>query len=232
MDPTRPASTLYLLGDHLSHARLAPVFLGLLDELTRAWFARAGDLMKRRGAIGDAPVLAPDERLLLVIDEAADIAPLPDLDKIAASGGSHGVVLMLCLQDLSQLRQRLGEQKANSVVNNCQTRIITHGMGDVTTLKLINELIGQAEVQTTAVTTIDGRAQLSVSTVPRDILTTAELRELALGRAIVINGAEPPVHAYLLDRNDFTGVAVPDQPSPAEASGYPPPEKRWPFEPR
>jgi type IV secretion system protein VirD4 len=234
LDAEHRATTLYLLGDSVAQERLAPIFSGLLDELTRAWYRRADALMRQRGAyLVDEPVMAPEQRLLLVLDDVEDIAPMPDLDRIASTGASHGVVLLLGLQDPSRLRRRLGEHKANSVVNNCQTRVITHGMGDVTTLRIINELIGQADVQTTSLTRVAGDPQLTLATKSRDILTTAELRELDLGRAIVVNGAEPPVNAYLLDRGEFADVRPLDDDH--ETVGYGPtlpPERPWPFQPR
>jgi len=47
-------------------------------------------------------------RLLLALDELANVAPLPRLASIVSEGGGQGVVTLACLQDLSQARSRWG----------------------------------------------------------------------------------------------------------------------------
>jgi type IV secretory pathway TraG/TraD family ATPase VirD4 len=221
LDPAYPTSTLYVLSDPLTQARTAPFYRALLDEVTRFWYAHAASQGASRRSV------PPEQRLLLVFDDAAHVAALPHLDELAANGGDHGVVLALGLRDLASLRTRLGGDTAEAVVNNCLARVITGGMADATTLKLVNDLVGPAEVQTSLTT-----EEPAVSTAHREVLTAAELRDLAPGRAVVVTGTEPPIRAQLLDQSDF---ATPADAEPVSAVGWypsPMPEKRWPFQPR
>ncbi len=67
--------------------------------------------------------------LLLVLDEAASVAPLEDLDELAATLVGLGVTLLTVVQDLSQLRARYGERAA-TVVNNHAARLLFSGLSD------------------------------------------------------------------------------------------------------
>ena len=49
-----------------------------------------------------------DPPLLVVLDEAAHIAPLPELDGLAATCASHGIQFVTVWQDLAQVRARYG----------------------------------------------------------------------------------------------------------------------------
>ncbi len=229
VDPGRPGATLYLLSDSLSQARFAPVFAALLNEVIRFWSDRANEIVTRRGTSPDRLTVAPEQRLLLVVDDAADIAIRAEVDALASGGAEHGVVLALGLPDLAPLRERLGEQRADAIVRNCHTRVLTRGLADLDTLQRVNELIGPADAQATSLSS-SGR---TLSTIPRDVLSIAELRELRPGRAVVLTGTHRPVHAYLLDRSDFA-PAPPTEDEDAANGGYPAPmpERRWPFEPR
>ena len=46
-----------------------------------------------------------DPPLLVVLDEAAHIAPLPELDGLAATCASHGIQIVTIWQDLAQVRR-------------------------------------------------------------------------------------------------------------------------------
>lgn len=222
LDPAYPTSTLYVLSDPLTQARTAPFYRALLDEVTRVWCQRAAGHAATR-----LPV-PPEQRLLLIFDDAVDIAALPHLDELASHGGDHGVAIALGLRDLAPLRTGLGEQIADAVVRSCRTRVITSGMSDAPTLKLVNDLIGPADVAPTALTT----EAAPPSTARREVLTVAELRGLDPGQAVVVTGAEPPIRARLLDRSDF--AAASDGETVAAVGPYPSPlpERRWPFQAR
>ena len=62
-----------------------------------------------------------DPALLLVIDEAANIAPLKDLDTLASTCAGIGVQLVTVFQDMAQIEARYGT-KSRTVVNNHRVR--------------------------------------------------------------------------------------------------------------
>ena len=48
-----------------------------------------------------------DPPLLVVLDEAANIAPLSDLDVLASTASSHGIQLVTVWQDFAQIEAAL-----------------------------------------------------------------------------------------------------------------------------
>ena len=91
----------------------------------------------RQGAPLDPP-------LLVVLDEAANIAPLAELDMLASTAAGHGVQLVTVWQDLAQLHARYGARAAPSVVNNHRAKVFLSGIADPGTLEHASALIGEA----------------------------------------------------------------------------------------
>ncbi len=58
----------------------------------------------RRAAATGGPL---DPPLLLLLDEAANIAPIPNLDEIASTGAGQGVQLLSVFQDMAQVKLAL-----------------------------------------------------------------------------------------------------------------------------
>ncbi len=148
--------TLYVCAgsDHQRHA--APLVAGLLREVRTAVYQRSqsatagtsGDpLAAVTTAVGALPPAAP---LLLVLDELANIAPLHDLPKLIAEGGSQGVVTLACLQDLAQARARW-EREADGFFSLFGTKLVFPGIGDTRTLEAVSLLAGEHDVPTLSV---------------------------------------------------------------------------------
>ena len=91
------ADTVYIAAPAHQQAAVAPMVVGLIEDLRRAAYARA----RRR-----APTRAGRSARLLALDELANIAPLPDLPAMVSEGGGQGLVTLACFQDLSQARHR------------------------------------------------------------------------------------------------------------------------------
>ena len=69
--------------------QFAPLAAALLGDVRDATYERTCDER------GGPPTL-------LALDEVANIAPLPDLPAIVSEGGGQGLLVLACLQDLSQ----------------------------------------------------------------------------------------------------------------------------------
>ena len=67
-----------------------------------------------------------DPPLLVVLDEAASVAPLGDLDRVVATAAGHGVQLVTIWQDLAQVESRYGGRWA-TVVNNHRAKLVCWG---------------------------------------------------------------------------------------------------------
>ena len=82
--------TLYLVSPEYEQAELRPLFVALVQAVYRAAVDVCANLLD------GAPLNPP---LLLMLDEAGNIAPLQSLPKIAATGAGQGITLMTIWQD-------------------------------------------------------------------------------------------------------------------------------------
>ena len=198
--------TLYVCAPAHDQRRLRTVFVALVQAVVHAAFARVG----RLGAPLDPP-------LLVVLDEAANIAPLRDLDGLAATCAGHGVQLVTVWQDLAQVRARYGDRAA-TVVNNHRAKLFLPGIADPATLDFACQLAGDAEVDAPSVT-VGASGERSVTSSPsvRRLLPGDALRRLPRHEAVLLYGSLPPARLCLrpwyedraLVRRNASGAAVP-----------------------
>jgi len=139
VDLVASSDTVYIAAPAHHQQLVAPLVVGLLDEVRRAAYARAA----ASGAAVDPPVV-------LALDELANIAPLPDLPSMISEGGGQGVVALACFQDLSQARHRWPTQ-ADGFPSLFGTTVVLPGIGDVRTLEALSVLSGDHELVTRSV---------------------------------------------------------------------------------
>jgi type IV secretion system protein VirD4 len=178
--------TLYLCAPAHDQRRLRGYFTALTQQVLALGFARA----TRAGQPLDPP-------LLVVLDEAAHIAPLPELDGLAATCASHGIQLVTVWQDLAQVRARYGT-KAPTVINNHRAKLFLPGIADPDTLEYASRLIGDEEIALPSVTRdAQGGRSTTSSRGPRRLLPPEDLRCLRAGEAVLVYGILPPVRLRL-----------------------------------
>jgi type IV secretion system protein VirD4 len=129
------ANTLYLISPADDQRRLRGLFTALVADITAGAFQRATQTGE--------PL---DPALLLALDEAANIAPLPNLDEIASTGPGQGVQLLTVLQNLSQAADRWGRDRAETILANHRARLFTPGIGDLATLDHLRRTLGEEEI--------------------------------------------------------------------------------------
>jgi type IV secretion system protein VirD4 len=88
--------------------------------------------------------LALDPPLLLMLDEAGNIAPLRRLGTYASSLASQGCQLVSVFQNLSQIRDRYSNE-ATTIVTNHLAKVLMAGTTDVELLNLLTHLLGKQE---------------------------------------------------------------------------------------
>jgi type IV secretion system protein VirD4 len=178
--------TLYLCAPAHDQRRLRGYFCALTQQVLATAFERA----TRSGRPLDPP-------LLVVLDEAAHIAPLPELDGLAATCASHGIQLVTVWQDLAQVKGRYGS-RAPTVLNNHRAKLFLPGIADPDTLEYASRLVGDEEVTQPSVTRDPRGARSTTSTTnSRRLLPPEELRCLGRGQAILVYGTLPPVRLRL-----------------------------------
>ncbi len=197
--------TLYLVAPEYEQAELRPVFVALVQAVYRAAVDLSANLLE------GAPLNPP---LLLMLDEAGNIAPLKALPKIASTGAGQGITLMTIWQDRAQIRQLYGDAE-RTVIANHTTSVWLPGSQDLDTLKLLADLIGDQWVASATVSAAaDGGLSVSQGTERIDVAPPAFLRTLTHGQAVMLSGNLPPAlidtHAYY-DQPRWRTLIPPDQ---------------------
>jgi type IV secretion system protein VirD4 len=171
-------NTLYLSATAREQRRLRPLFVALIESVVEAAY--------RKASATGRPL---DPPLLVVLDEAANIAPLPDLDVIASTGASHGVQLLTVLQDLAQAQERWGRERADTIVNNHRARVIAGGAADERTLEYVARLLGDTEIRQHSSTIGEpGRHSTTTSSGYRPLAPANVVREAPAGSALLLYG--------------------------------------------
>jgi type IV secretion system protein VirD4 len=179
--------TLYLCGPAHEQARVQGVFSALVGAVVHAAIRRSDRL---------GPL---DPPLLVVLDEAANIAPLQELDSLASTGASMGIQLVTICQDLAQLTYRYGPDRARSIANNHRAKVALSGIADVGTLDTVSGLAGEQAVREQTVTADhrDGRRSTTASISYRRLAPADELRRIPPGHGVLIYGHLAPVRLTL-----------------------------------
>ncbi len=170
-------NTLYLCSAGRRQRQFAPLVVAGLGDVRDATYVRARD-----GHDGPPTLLA--------LDEVANIAPIPDLPAMVSEGAGQGLLVLACLQDLSQARTRWG-QAADGFLSLFGTTVVLPGIADTATLRDLSALAGHREVTSTTISrSVDrwGRIRPSTSVSPsREArLTVDAVARGAPGRALVL----------------------------------------------
>jgi type IV secretion system protein VirD4 len=179
-------TTLYVCAPAHHQRRMRGLFSALVGEVLEAAFQRS----VRAGRPLDPP-------LLVLVDEAANVAPVPELDTIASTAAAHGIQLVTVWQDLSQLEVRYG-RRALSVANNHRAKLFLPGIADRHTLEYVAQVCGEVPVYRRSWTT-ERAGGRSVTEAEHDVplMAPAALRCLGPGEALLVYGNLPPARLTL-----------------------------------
>lgn len=171
-------NTLYVCATGRQQRLLAPMVVGMLSDVRDAAYRRAAE------GRASPPVL-------LALDEAANIAPVPDLPSLVSEGAGQGLLTLASLQDLSQARRRWGPE-ADAFPSLFGTTVVLGGIADMPTLEALSALAGEEEVPTRTVGTsrgADGRLHpsVSVSTIRRRRLPVDAVARGVPGAAMAVD---------------------------------------------
>ena len=138
-----------------------------------------------------------DPPLTLLLDEAANIAPIPSLPNLLADGGGSGITTICVLQSLAQARARWGSYGAEAMWDASTTKIVLGGLAGAEDLHRISQLAGDIDDNVPTHTTGAGGASTSVSARRIPALPITKLRTLPDRHVIVLARRIPPVEAEL-----------------------------------
>jgi type IV secretion system protein VirD4 len=164
--------TLYLVADGSAASPVRPLVLAVCAEIVHA--AR------------QAPAGRLDPPLAMVLDEVANIAPVPVAAWSSWAAGS-GILLRLFAQSYAHLSQRWGAEGAAVIWQCCKTKVIFGGTSEDELCALTERACGTVRVRA-------GRqpgGRRGHEEIP--LLPAAALRTLPAGRTVVISARGAPV---------------------------------------
>lgn len=219
------ANTMYVTAPIRDQERFETVFSTIVKQFIDA----AYDHVAATGKPLDPP-------WLLVLDEAANIAPINGLDKIVSTASAMGMQLVTVCQDLAQLEGRY-DAAAKTIINNHRGLLVLPGCKDVDTLNLASQLIGDHSIDRPSVTR-QGSGQHSSTTGSewRPLLAPALARTLDDGDGVLVYGNTPPAKIRLrpwyrsrrlrrlartTPRSSGSGFTMPEPPDPDPSAQTP-----------
>ena len=175
-------NTLYLCAPAHEQQRLRPLFSMIVRELISVVYEFSA-------ATGE-PI---DPPLLLVLDELANIAPIPNLDEVASTGAGQGIQLLSIFQDMAQIKSRYGESAAQTITNNHRAKLFGTGISDPDTLSYISHVVGTGEFEHRSDTADDkGGAARTQASIYRELTPANVVREAKRGTGLLVYGHLPP----------------------------------------
>lgn len=174
--------TVCLIASPSDAERLAPLLTSIIASIIHGAEARYNATGKP---------LNPS--LGVLVDEAGNMLRYPRLPNILTTGRGTGIDLLTVWHDLSQLRERLGTQKANTVLSASGLRMLLPGCGDLETLRYFSDMYGRTEVDRTSHGRSGGSLSTSTSPTETDLAPVHSLQQLADFTAIAQYSNLPPI---------------------------------------
>ncbi|GAA1937435.1 hypothetical protein GCM10009716_49390 [Streptomyces sodiiphilus] len=160
--------TVCLIANEADAERFAPLLTSIVASIIHS-------AEERYNATGQ-PLTQP---LGLFIDEAGNMLRYPRLPNILTTGRGMGIALLTVWHDLSQLRDRLGQQAANTVMSASGLRMLLPGCGDLETLRYFSGLVGRTEIERSSRSTgTGGQRSTQYSIAEKDLAPIHELQQL------------------------------------------------------
>lgn len=127
-----------------------------------------------------------------VLDEAANICRVRNLDSFYSHYGSRGIILLTILQNWAQGEEVWGHVGMEKLWSAANVKIYGGGVDDDKFLRRVSDLIGSYDHVTTSRSSGRGGSSRSTQTTERPILKVSQLRRLR-GRAVVLFSGTPPL---------------------------------------
>ncbi len=172
--------TLYLLTKEAAGGA-APLVAAFADRVMQD----ATALAERRGGRLDPP-------LVVMLDEAANIAKIADLPQLYSHLGSRGIIPVTILQSYPQGERVWGQTGMATLWAAATIKIVGAGLDDESFLERVSRLIGDHDVATRALHHGGGSVGENVSLRRQRILAVEDLRQLPKSTAILFaTGCRP-----------------------------------------
>jgi type IV secretory pathway TraG/TraD family ATPase VirD4 len=189
-DPARflaESGTLYVVGDDKGVD--GPLVAALIEDI----FAAAKHIANT------SPGNRLDPPLLLMLDEAANIAYLPSLPTMVSAGGGRGVTTVNVWQSRAQARDRWGSDAERAIWGASTVKLVLGGLSDAQDLGDLSTLVGTREERTdTASVNGDGTRSTSSSWREVPIMRPEQIHTMPKGVALMVHPGQQPALVDLI----------------------------------
>ncbi len=172
------ANTIYVVAAGHDQEALRPVILALVAAMYEAAIVKA----RGHGAL--------DPRLFILMDEAANIAPLRNLAAWLSQCGDHGIVIATIWQSIAQIDQRYGRAARDAICAASTAQVFLPPLVEPTSTGYLSELLGEEPVANASSSTGLSRHTLSIG--HQKAGPSPWLRQIGRGRAILVYRDLPP----------------------------------------
>jgi type IV secretion system protein VirD4 len=172
------ANTIYVVAAGHDQDALRPVILALVTAIYEAAIVKA----RRNGP------LSP--RLFILMDEAANIAPVRNLAPWLSQCGDHGIVIATIWQSIAQVDQRYGRAARDAICAASTAQVFIPPLAEPTSAGYLSDLLGEEVVANASRSGGLSRDSLNVS--HQKAGPAPWLRQIGRGRAILVYRDLPP----------------------------------------
>jgi type IV secretion system protein VirD4 len=171
-------NTIYVVAAGHDQDALRPVILSLVAAMYEAAIVKA----RRTGVL--------DPRLFILMDEAANIAPVRNLAPWLSQCGDHGIVIATIWQSIAQIDQRYGRAARDAICAASTAQVFIPPLAEPTSAGYLTELLGEEPVANASSST--GMARHTLSIGHQKAGPSPWLRQIGRGRAVLVYRDLPP----------------------------------------
>jgi type IV secretion system protein VirD4 len=172
------ANTIYVVAAGHDQDALRPVILALVAAMYEAAIVKA----RKEGVL--------DPRLFILMDEAANIAPVRNLAPWLSQCGDHGIVIATIWQSIAQIDQRYGRAARDAICAASTAQVFIPPLAEPTSAGYLTELLGEEPVANASTST--GLARHTLSIGHQKAGPSPWLRQIGRGRAVLVYRDLPP----------------------------------------
>lgn len=180
-------NSVFLIAPERGNATVAPVFTMLIDEILHAASERSQRLP---GSFLWPPLTA-------MLDECANIAPLPDLDGYLSDSGGRGIEITAMFQSRDQIKKRWGPDAAGAIWKAATMHLVLPGLRDSDLAKEMETFAGMRKVIRRSHSTGRGGSSTSTSTEKEPSLPVSEVPQIPENTAWLMYRNLPILHVKL-----------------------------------
>jgi len=171
------ANTIYVVAAGHEQEPLRPVILALLAAVYEHAIVKA----RRDGTL--------DPRLFILMDEAANIAPVRNLASWLSQCGDHGIVIATIWQSIAQIDQRYGRAARDAICAASTAQVFIPPLAEPTSAGYLTALLGDEPV---ANASSSGPSRQTLSISHQKAAPSPWLRQIGRGQAVLIYRDLPP----------------------------------------